>query len=47
MVASFTLLILAFVSILVHADLWLVYRKQAHIFAPLFQLIPVKQRKTY
>ena len=47
MVASFILLLLSLISCLVHADLWLVIKKQAHIFAPLFQLIPVKQRKTY
>ena len=47
MVVSYTLLVLSFVSAVVHADLWLVYRKQAHLFVPLLQLIPVKQRKTY
>ena len=47
MVASYTLLLLSFVSIFVHLDLWLVYRKQTHLFAPLLHIIPVKQRKTY
>jgi len=47
MVASYTLLLLSFVSIFVHLDLWLVYRRQTHLFAPLLQIIPIKQRKTY
>ena len=47
MVASFLLLVLDFVSLLVHLDLWFVNRRQWHLFAPLLALIPEKQRKTY
>ena len=47
MVASWTLLFMALTSSIVHADLWLVYRKQKHLFEPLLALIPVKQRKAY
>lgn len=47
MVASFLLLIVDLVSVLVHLDLWMVYRFKWHIFAPLLQYIPEKQRKTY
>lgn len=42
MVVSWTLLLMALSSSVVHADLWLVYRKQKHLFEPLLQLIPVK-----
>ena len=42
MVVSITLLLMAFCSIFVHADLWLVYRKQKHLFEPLLACIPVK-----
>jgi hypothetical protein len=47
MVASYLLLVLDFMSFFVHLDLWVMYRKQAHIFEPLLRLIPEKQRKTY
>lgn len=47
MVASWTLLVMSFLSCIVHADLWLVYRYQAHLFQPLLGLIPTKQRKVY
>lgn len=45
MVASFIMLVLEFCTILVSADLWLVYRKQTHLFTPLLALIPEKERK--
>ena len=47
MVASFTLLVLELVSVLVHGDLWFVYRKKKHLFEKALFLIPEKQRKTY
>ena len=47
MVASFTLLVLELVSVLVHGDLWFVYRKKKHFFEKALFLIPEKQRKTY
>jgi len=47
MVASFCLLLIEFVSFFVYLDLWLVYRKQVHVFTPLLAAIPVKQRKLY
>ena len=47
MVASFTLLVLELVSVLVHGDLWLVYRYKKHLFEKLLFMIPEKQRKTY
>ena len=47
MVASYTLLVLELVSILVHADLWMVYRLKKHMFERLLFVIPEKQRKTY
>ena len=47
MVASFTLLVLELVSILVHGDLWIVYRYQKHWWEKLLFTIPERQRKTY
>ena len=47
MVASFTLLVLELASILVHGDLWFVYRQKKHLFEKALFLIPEKQRKTY
>ena len=47
MVASFTLLVLELVSILVHGDLWMVYRMKKHWWEQLLFIIPEKQRKTY
>ena len=45
--AVYTLLLLEFISTIVHLDLWAVVRYQNHLFAPLLYLIPQKQRKTY
>lgn len=35
------------VTLLVLLDLWLVNNKKMHLFTPLMQLIPDKQRKVY
>ena len=40
MVASFTLLVLELVSILVHGDLWIVYRYQKHWWEKLLFIMP-------